>query len=567
MFSPLEEHDPERVGGYPLRARIGAGGMGRVYLGFSPAGRALAIKVVRPELAEDAEFRRRFRQEVGAARRVRGAFTAELLDADTDGPTPWLATIYVPGLSLQQAVTEHGPLPGPTVWRLLAGMAEALQAIHAAGVIHRDLKPANVLLAADGPRIIDFGIARATDATPVTRTGVRVGSPQFMAPEHARGEHLTPAADVFACGALAVYAVTGETPFGEGPDAAVLYRVVNEPPGLDGVTDPRLRALAGRCLCKEPEQRPSPAEIIAECEAAEEFTTDWLPEPLLRAARERGDAIAPPAPDPGRSSLPEPTGHPKPPKAARHVRRGRSLAMPILAVSVLVVAMILAGDLGARNQSGSANPGAAPPPQTFTTDAPLPQGPITTDSSPSSTAPATSPPASQPVRTTTRHATTTARASAPAANTAITPALLGQPNFDGYCQATGQGPVQLVSDNAYGWHCSADNGTGDDAKAVCDWTFGISDTTNRVSDFYDPNSWQCWRATRELGSVNFTAYCQAIGYPSAYYVNGRDAYGWYCTNDQNALDLQDACLKLFGSSPPISRFQDFYDQNSWQCWG
>lgn len=314
MFGAPDDHDPLRAGPYVLHARIGAGGMGRVYLGYTPGGRALAIKIVRSELADDVEFRRRFRQEVAAVRRVRGAYTAELIDADTEGPVPWLATVYVPGLSVQQAVHEYGPLPPHTVWRLLAGIAEALQSIHAVGVIHRDLKPANVLLAADGPRIIDFGIARAADVSAVTRTGIRVGSPQFMAPEHVMNECLTAAADVFAYGALAVFAATGATPFGDGPDAAVLYRVVNEPPVLDQVTDLRLRDLVEACLRKAPEQRPTPGDIVQACAAADEstllrITDEWLPEPLAHAANLRRAVLSPrepaaPAPRANRAARP-----------------------------------------------------------------------------------------------------------------------------------------------------------------------------------------------------------------------------------------------------------------------
>ncbi|MFD1049175.1 hypothetical protein ACFQ1S_28385, partial [Kibdelosporangium lantanae] len=150
---------------------------------------------------------------------------------------------------------------------------------------------------------------------------------------------------------------------------------------------------------------------------------------------------------------------------------------------------------------------------------------------------------------------------------AVTPALLGAPDFDGYCRATGQGPVQLVRNDAYGWHCSGDNGIGDDAKAVCDWTFHTTQTTNRVQNFNDPNTWQCWRATHKLGLIDFAAYCRSLGHPGAQYNGSGDAYGWYCVNAQNGIDTQDACLRQYGSSPPISRFQNFYDQNSWECWG
>ena len=260
-MEPLTSDDPAKIGGFRLRARLGAGGMGRVYLASTPGGRRVALKVVRPELGDDADFRSRFRQEIEAAQRVRGLYTAELLSADPTATPPWLVTAYVPGPSLQQAVAEHGPMPPETVILLMAGVAEALQAIHAAGVVHRDLKPSNVLLAPDGPRVIDFGIARAAEATNLTQSGVAVGSPQFMAPEQIRGPAITPAIDVFALGAVAAFAVGGRAPFGEGHVAALMHRVLNEPPNLTGCSGP-LRTLIEHCLAKDAPDRPSPAEII-----------------------------------------------------------------------------------------------------------------------------------------------------------------------------------------------------------------------------------------------------------------------------------------------------------------
>ncbi|MFD9209572.1 serine/threonine-protein kinase [Streptomyces sioyaensis] len=281
-FAPLDDDDPTRVAGYDLRARLGAGGMGRVYLAFSPGGRALAVKVVRPDYAQDEEFRRRFRKEIDAAQRVQGLYTAPVVDADSKAKLPWLATAYVPGPSLHQAVTEHGPLPLPTVFRLLAGVAEGLTAIHACDLIHRDLKPANILLAEDGPRVIDFGIAHAADATTITSTHVRVGTPAFMAPEQIRGRSATPATDVFALGNLAVFAATGRTAFGEGNPDALFYRILNEPPELDDCP-PALRAAVKRCLARDPKKRPAVSELMAYARkqtAGETLAVagSWLPE-------------------------------------------------------------------------------------------------------------------------------------------------------------------------------------------------------------------------------------------------------------------------------------------------
>jgi hypothetical protein len=280
-LEPLAAGDPEVVAGYRLRGRLGAGGMGRVFLALTPGGRPVAMKMVRQELADDPDFRVRFRQEIAAARRVHGLFTAQVLDADPAGSPPWLVTAYVPGPSLAQAVADHGPLPPESVFLLVAGVAEALGAIHQAGVIHRDLKPSNVLLAGDGPRVIDFGIARAAEATSLTRTGMRVGSPGYMAPEQVRGGDVTPAADIFALGALAAFAATGRPPFGRGSEEPALYRVLHEEPDLAGLPE-GLRSVLAECLAKDPSVRPSPTALIEACADQSagktvEFTEAWLP--------------------------------------------------------------------------------------------------------------------------------------------------------------------------------------------------------------------------------------------------------------------------------------------------
>ncbi|MFF4291314.1 serine/threonine-protein kinase [Streptomyces sp. NPDC001633] len=297
IFQPLEGDDPRAIAGYRLTAKLGSGGMGKVYLSYTPGGRPVAIKVIRPEFSEDAEFRRRFKQEVQSAQRVQGLFTAPVIDSDADGPSPWLATAYVPGPSLSAAVAEHGRLPVPTVLLLVAGIAEALQVIHGAGIVHRDLKPSNVLLAADGPRVIDFGIARAADATSLTSSGVTVGTPTFMAPEQAAGSTISPATDVFALGQVAAYAAIGTPAFGEGTSHGVLYRIVHEEPDLTGLPE-ELRELVGRCLAKDAADRPSVAEVIALCGAASGQTQlrrpeDWLPSAVAADITTRTAAPAP----------------------------------------------------------------------------------------------------------------------------------------------------------------------------------------------------------------------------------------------------------------------------------
>ncbi|MFG2027409.1 serine/threonine-protein kinase [Streptomyces sp. NPDC048825] len=260
----LAPDDAREIAGYRLQARLGEGGMGVVYLSHTRGGQPVALKVVRREYAQDPEFRRRFTQEVTSARRVQGPYTAPVLDSYTDGPEPWLAVSYVPGPSLSSAVYEHGVLPLRTVLQLTAGIAEALQTIHAAGVIHRDLKPSNVLLASDGPRVIDFGIARAADTTALTGTDVRLGTPAYMAPEQAMGGEVTPALDLFALGLVMHFAATGRHPFGDGASQALLYRIVSNEPDLSACPE-ELRGIVAACLAKDPAARPTPAQLIEAC--------------------------------------------------------------------------------------------------------------------------------------------------------------------------------------------------------------------------------------------------------------------------------------------------------------
>jgi YVTN family beta-propeller protein len=276
----LQPGDPERAGSYRLLGRLGNGGMGQVFLGRSAGGRPVAVKVIRADLAGDREFRARFRREVAAARQVNSLYTAPVVDADLDGVVPWLATTYVAGPSLADAVADHGPLPAGAVLALAAGLAEGLAAIHASGVVHRDLKPANVLLADDGPRLIDFGISLAVEASTLTHTGMVVGSPGFMSPEQAEGGEVGPPSDVFSLGAVLTFAATGEGPFGTGSLAALVYRVVHASPSLDRVPD-AMRSLVERCLAKEPGERPSASELLAEL-GDTTLMADWLPEQIIR---------------------------------------------------------------------------------------------------------------------------------------------------------------------------------------------------------------------------------------------------------------------------------------------
>ncbi|MFD8066253.1 serine/threonine-protein kinase [Streptomyces parvulus] len=281
---PLDVDEPTEVGPYRLLGRLGSGGMGRVYLGRSAGGRTVAVKIVHPHFALDEEFRARFRREVAAARRVGGAWTAPVLDADPEARVPWVATAYAAGPSLTAAVADGGPLPAHSVRALGAGLGEALAAVHGLGLVHRDVKPSNVLLTLDGPLLIDFGIARATEGTAsLTSTGVSIGSPGYMAPEQILGKGVTGAADVFSLGAVLAFAATGTPPFPGDSSAALLYKVVHEEPRLDTL-DGALRDLVEACLAKDPAARPTPAEVahcLAPDGAAALVTGGWLPGALV----------------------------------------------------------------------------------------------------------------------------------------------------------------------------------------------------------------------------------------------------------------------------------------------
>ncbi|MEU3922598.1 serine/threonine-protein kinase [Streptomyces sp. NPDC029004] len=282
----LRREDPRVVGSFRLHRRLGAGGMGVVYLGSDRRGQRVALKVIRPDLAEDQEFRSRFAREVSAARRIRGGCTARLVAADLEAERPWFATQYVPGPSLHDKVAEDGTLRAAEVAAIGAALSEGLVAVHEAGVVHRDLKPSNILLSPKGPRIIDFGIAWATGASTLTHVGTAVGSPGFLAPEQVRGAAVTPATDVFALGATLAYAATADSPFGHGSSEVMLYRVVHEEPQLYGVPD-ALAPLVRACLAKDPEERPSTLQLSMRLKEIAAREAQGLSEARPPAQRER----------------------------------------------------------------------------------------------------------------------------------------------------------------------------------------------------------------------------------------------------------------------------------------
>jgi len=442
MWQELQPDDPGRIGPYRLRGVLGSGGMGRVFLGASADGRLAAVKVIRADLATDPEFRARFRREVTVARKVSSRFTVPLIDADTDGPVPWLATAYVTGPSLADAVTEHGPLPVRSVLELAAGLAAGLSAIHAAGVVHRDLKPSNVLLAHDGPRVIDFGISVAAETSPLTRTGLLIGSPGYMSPEQVEGREVGSPSDIFSLGAVLVFATTGEAPFGSGSAPALAYRAVYRQVNLDRVPA-EVRALIQRCLAKDPSQRPTARDLeFAAAPDAVPPTERWVPEAVTRTFVE-----LPGMKDPSRtvtSARLSPVWKPAHAGPGRHGsgRQRRRLARP-LTIASMIVGLLAASAAGGialaasthQTSGAHAGPAMSRPATSPATSAPassVPSTSPTATAAPSMSAPATAPasatPSATPTAVTSPSASPTVSSSpAPAGSpsAAASPALSG----------------------------------------------------------------------------------------------------------------------------------------------
>ncbi|TMR91880.1 serine/threonine-protein kinase [Nonomuraea basaltis] len=341
---PLRVSDPRQVGKYRLLGRLGVGGMGEVFFGLTPGRRPVAVKLIHQVHAANLEFRRRFRLEIEAARKVNGLHTAGVVDADPAADPPWMVTAFIAGPSLQRALAEHGPFPDVTLRVLGAGIAEALEAIHEAGLIHRDLKPSNILLAADGPRVIDFGIARATDAS---QTTAMVGTPGFMSPEMLTGEPLTPASDIFAFGLVLAHAA-GVHPFGEGPQQALSYRIIHLEPRLAGL-EQGLGELIARCLAKDSTQRPTPTQVL-QALAPPMMGSSWLPAPVQNMVDQQ-TRLEPSTPQdsaevPGRTAP-----HSLHPAAQPTRRTWPPRFLSLLAAAVLVPSLALLV-LGSQGQSG-----------------------------------------------------------------------------------------------------------------------------------------------------------------------------------------------------------------------
>ncbi|HEY1004649.1 MAG TPA: serine/threonine-protein kinase [Streptosporangiaceae bacterium] len=400
--APLQQTDPSRVGGYRLVARLGAGGMGVVYLAETGDGQPVAVKVLRPELADNPEFRTRFGREVTALTRIQGMCTVRVIEADTEAPKPFLVTEYADGPSLSEYVNTHGPLDPQTLYGLATGLAEALAAIHAAGIVHRDLKPSNVLLTAAGPKVIDFGIAQALDTSSLTRTGITVGSAGFMAPEQITGRAGT-AADIFTWAVTVAFAAGGKAPFGAGRSDAIMYRIMHADPDISAVP-PGLRPLVEAALAKDPQARPAAPQLLAE------LTNTQLTRPGARyenptqtvlaqtwhpsATGPMGAAPGLTGATPGRNApgpnAPGPTG-PRPP------RRRTALLPVVLTLAFLLAAggtalgLALAGKPASHAASGTTSSPASParpasPAQPASSAATTPTTPAASSTAPSAPA-------------------------------------------------------------------------------------------------------------------------------------------------------------------------------------
>src|ERR1022692_243365 len=543
----LQGGDPLHIGPDRRVGRLGAGGMGRVFLGRSVGGRLVAVKVIRDELAGDADFRARFRREVAAARMVSGHFTAPVVDADLDGPAPWLETGYVAGASLADTVTGHGPLPAASVRALAAALAEGLSAIHGAGVVHRDLKPSNVLLAGDGPRVIDFGISRAAEATALTHTGLVMGSPGFMSPEQAEGRQVGPPSDVFSLGAVLTLAATGEGPFGIGSTAALVYRVVHNPPGLEQVPV-QVRSVVERCLAKDPTQRPVPSDLLAELGGAD-LAADWLPAPIIQkfpggpadtpygpatvTAARLGQRTEPASAQPKLARLQPGSAN----DTSRHHTRRTALAW-LFAAFIAASAVGGAAFANAIGKSAAARP---QPPATrivtakstvpgSVTKASAGQRPSTAGAQLPSATPRISPPASSPAPGASQSQGPAPRSGAqpsaqptpapppkptppPPANGDVPPSTdprqsplpadattLGGVDLERYCQQAGLYAV-LRFPNTFGWRCSTSplaasgNRLGDqniNVLEACVQQYGTGAASHYL-DYTNPDSWFCYR--------------------------------------------------------------------------
>jgi serine/threonine protein kinase len=577
----------EHINGYHDLVPVGHGGFSVVYQARQDDfDRTVAVKVLAVD-ARDEKAMRRFARECQLTGRLSGHpnIVTVLGNGQTSAGRPYIAMEFYPDGSLKQRLLREGPLPVRDVLDIGVKVAGALAAAHAAGVLHRDVKPENVLLSPYGePALADFGVSRLTAALGGSAS-TQALTPHHAAPEVLDGRPATAAADVYSLGSTLYQLLAGRPAFQPDADegiAPMLLRILrDEPPPIarPDVPEPVLAVLR-RAMAKQPADRfPDAPALGTALRAAQagaglpvtRLPYDPAPHPVPAGAGADEPATTAPPPAPSivddvtmdrqaqtwLRDRPPPAPAPPPQRPDRPARRWRRPALAAGLAALLVAATMVGLGLGLGRRGHPPLPAAA-----AQAAAPSSAAPSRSASPTPTPGPAAAAAPAAPVPATPTHPRDTGQAGG-----RVTPAQLGPPDFDGYCRATGQGPVKLVSSNAYGWHCSADNGTGDDAQAVCGWTYHTTKVANRVADFNNPGTWQCWRSNGKLGALDFNAYCQDLGFSGAYLVPDRYAYGWFCTGSPNGIDSQAACKRLYGSDPPISRFQNFYDHDSWQCWG
>ncbi|ABW16050.1 serine/threonine protein kinase [Parafrankia sp. EAN1pec] len=554
VLTRLRPGDPREISDYLLHARIGEGGMGAVYLSYTRGGRPVAVKVIRPEHAADPGFRRRFEKEVEIARKVQGRYTAEVVGFDAQAPRPWLATVYVGAPSLAASIARHGPLPTESVLVMAAGVAEALQSIHAAGVIHRDLTPGNIILAGDGPRVIDFGISRAVENPGQEVSQSFSGSPPFMAPEQISGQPLNAAGDIFSLGATAYFAVTGEKPFGVGP--LMYHRIVHDEPDWDRCPE-QIREILRQCLKKDPGERPTPAALIRLCQEAStsarlRVAEGWLPSTVVADLTRY--VLAPPGP-------PRPTRDPETaaaqPASTRSRRRAAWLVggLSTAAFVVVVVLLVTSGKVISDRFSGS-TPALLPSATGRSTSegpaepAPAASAPPTTSSVPS--VPTPSPSTTAPFKT------------APA------PPAPG-PVAGGQLHIAGSGSVLYAIDGQTGVHMYSESGRkwisiGGPKGRLYGGGYGLFATDDVSGDIYRylgaPGRWQ--RVGYEGRTFAVTGDALYGLTPDGKHVNRYTGSGeeWYTVGD-DARTIYGGGYGLFATNPITGHIYRYLGSAGW----
>jgi hypothetical protein len=550
------------AGRYRLVRPLGAGGFGRVWLAVDEV---MQLEVAAKEVwlhpgmqsAERAERLARAEREFRNAARLRDhPAIVSVHDVAVHDGTPWIIMQRIHGRSLQELLDAQGPVPPQQAAQIADSVLGALDAAHAAQIVHRDVKPANVMLTDDGRVLLaDFGIAQQADDTALTATGALIGSVEYLAPERAQGRGSEPAGDLFSLGVTLFHAVEGYSPFRRENPADTLSAILFEPTPLLRKAGP-LASLIQALLIKDPALRaniPQAGAMIASAADATRTAPEAAPGPV--AAPGPAGSVRPDD-DPTRSAPAEAEAADRVPVFT--ARRG---AIALSALVLLAAVAVLGVYLGVSAHGASPAANSTPNPSTSagsTADG-VGTGAISGPPTTRATTGVASTQASQ--------AENPPPAPSSADAGAAGPVQVRSPDFNGFCEANGEGPVALVAaDEAYGWRCTQPNSIGDNATDVCQWTNQSGAVIDTLPDYDDPNSWQCWTTSGELGPIDWNTYCADKGWGTAVDTGQNDAYTWTCSATDAGLDAQDACDVLYSTTTAIARFQDYFDENSWQCW-